>query len=455
MPVRLRHLTILALVGAALPPVHAQVYPLTDNTWTNPEFVQRFTGSYGFDTSVTPSITSEEKTLLEKIAPVIASSPAQAIRELQAALKPDSSPALIYTLANLHFQSGELDDAKQRYEEAIKRFPNFLRAYKNLGIANVHAGKYAEAIPHLLKAIQLGGQGGDTYGLLGYAYLNSSNAVAALNAYEQALFFEPDSRDWRMGRVQCLMNLNRHDEAIAVIDDLVEQFPNQRDLLLLQANAYVAKDRPEDAAATLEVLRATGGISGSALALLGDIYLNLNQAELALEIYAEALAAENFGHDRALRVARRLAAMMAWPQLDVYLSRFETTRPSELTAADSLEILNLKAQSDLAQDRVEAAAAKLATVVEQDPLNGRALLLLADYHWRKNEIERAEIYFERAARIDSVAAEALTQQARMLVSLRDFNRAVPLLEKAQLLRPQTHIAQYLERVSAAARTVAR
>lgn len=448
-----KHSLLASLLLAALAsPVVAQVYPLSENTWSSPAFVQRFLGSYGFDTNVTPSITTEEKAVFEKIAPIIANNPAQAIAEIKLALKPESSAALIYTLANLHFQSGALADAETQYKAAIAKFPNFLRAYKNLGVVYVQTGRYADALPMLLKTIELGGQGADVFGLLAYSYLNGGNSVAALRAYEQALFFEPESRDWRMGRVQCLMNLRRYEEAVGVIEDLVEKFPNQTDLLMLQANAYVARDMPQDAAATLEVLRAGKKASPTALALLGDIYLNFNQPDLALGAYKEALTLKDLGQDRILRIARRLSAVNAWGQLDDYLTALDIRPGTTFSEAEQNEVLNLKAQSDLAQNRVAAAAEKLAVVVSRDPLNGKALILLADYEWNQGSFEKAEIYYERAAKIDAVAADALLQHARMLVSRREFRRAVPLLERAQNLRPLPFVAQYLERVSTAARS---
>ena len=448
-------LSVLLSTGTLATVVLAQVYPLSENNWANPEFVQRFVGSYGFDTAITPSITTEEKAIFEKIAPLIGGNPVQAITEIKAVLKPESSAALLYTLANLHFQSGQLKEAESAYRDAIKKFPNFLRAYKNLGIAYVQAGRFEDATTMLLKAIELGGQGADVYGMLAFSYLNLGNSVSALQAYEQALFFQPVSRDWQMGKVQCLMNLSRHDDAIAMIDQLVEQYPEQQDLLMLQANAYVAKNDPLNAAATLELVRASGKASTHALILLGDIYLNYGQADLALDLYRDAAQREDLDAERRLRIARRLAAMRLWTQLDAYLLALSTLDPTSLPTADRMEILNLEAQSDLAQDRTEAAADKLAQVVQHDPLNGRALLLLADYHWKRDELARAELYFDRAGRLDAFASEALIQHARMAVAQRDFQKAVPLLEKAQVLQPQAHIAQYLDRVSAAARTAAR
>lgn len=448
--VLLTALTFAAFLATGPAPASAQIFPLSENTWRNPEFVQRFLGSYGFNTELTPSITSEERTIFETLVPLLQTNPQAAIQQLRAAIKPESSPALTYTLANLHFQTGATAEAERLYRDAIRRFPNFLRAYKNLAILLVQNARYADAVPMLLKTIELGGQGGDVFGLLGFSYLNTQNDVAGLQAYEQALMFEPDSRDWRMGRVQALMNLGRAEEAVGIIDDLVQRFPGQNELLLLQANAFVRLQRPLDAAATLEILRTRSAATSPALVLLGDIYLNFQQPDLALDAYQGALAKRELGPDRLLHIARRFADTRSWGQLDAYLAALDRTA-LETRPDAQLDLLNLEAASDLAQGRGSAAADKLAQVVARDPLNGRALLLLAEYEWRNDRQEEAEILFERAARVPVVASDALVQHARLLVSRRAYAEAVRLLERAQMLQPRAHIADYLEKVAAAAR----
>lgn len=430
---------------------YSQVFPLSENTWKNPEFVQRFMGSYGFDTSVTPSITTEEQELFQTISTMIEANPLGAIDMLVSAMTPESSAALIYTIGNLYLQQEQADKAKEYYLKAIEAFPNFLRAYKNLGIVYVQEGNYESGAEMLLKSLELGGQGSDTYGLLGYSYLNQGNAVAGLSAYENALFFAPKSKDWRMGKLQCLSNLNRYDDAIALVDGLIEEFPQQSDLLLLQANAFIAKDEPENAAASLEILRSRGDADSNALTLLGDIYLKFQQPDLALESYRGVAEDSALSSKRALRIARRLASSAAWPQVDDFLKIVDANMPSNFSSKDSLDLLNLKAQSDLAQNRNAEAAVKLAKVVEQDPMNGKALLLLANYYWTEQDIERAEIYYERAAKVSEVAPDALVQNARMLVGIREYKKAVPLLERAQLLDPKPYVGQYLEKVREAAR----
>lgn len=449
-------IAMLALgVGLTFGSLSARVFPLSENSWSNPEFVKRFLGTYGFDTAVTPSISTIERTLFETISPLIADRPTEAIAALELALTPESSGAIHYTIANLYFQSGNEEKAKVAYEEAIRRFPSFLRAYRNLGTLHIQRGEFEPAVKHLLKSIELGAQGSDVYGLIGYSYLSLGNAAAALRAYEQALFFAPDSRDWRMGQIQSLSTLGRHTEVIGMIDQLLEEFPEQSELLMLQANAFIATDQREDAAATLEILRSRDAGTSASLVLLGDLYLSFQQPDLALESYREAVLDHELSADRILKIARRLASSRSWTEVDHFVAAAQESGMEGLSPEEEINFLNLMAQSDLAQNRAAAAAERLEQVVARDPMNGEALVLLADYHWQENEIERAETYYQRATQVPATAPDALVQHARMLVSVREFGRAEGLLERAQMLNPRGYVGQYLEQVASAARSAAR
>ena len=445
---------LLLCLASAGHTVVGQVFPLSENTWSNPEFVERFRGSYGMDTERTPSITSEEKVVFDAIAPIIASNPSAAIAQLEASITPETSAALIYTLGNLYLQNGNTAKALSNYEQAIEKFPNFLRAYQNLGIAYVQESKYEEALTMLLKAVELGASGDTVYGLLGYAYMNLSNPSAALQAYEQALFFKPKSLDWRNGKVQALSNMGRNTEVIAMIDQMIVEYPSNTELLMLQAKAFIALDKSEDAAATLEMLRAKGKANAFALNLLGDIYLNFQQADLAYEVYLDATKLEELGADRLLRIARRLASSNAWQEVDKFTAVVQGMSDS-FSEKESLDLLNLQAQSDLAQLRNEEAAEKLTKVVGRDPLNGGALLLLANYYWKTNDLERAEIYFDRAMKIPEFEVKACVDRARMLVQMRNYEEALTFLDRAQNMEPQTYIADYRDRIASAVKATVR
>jgi len=448
---KFRH-TLPALVTAfaALSTTAAQS-PLFENSWDNPQFVARFTGTYGFDTDVNPGINAAEKAVFEKLVPLIQSQPAQAIATLKAAITPASSAALDYTLGNIHFQSRAFPDAVAAYQAALKKFPNFLRAHKNLGRLYVQQGDAKSALPHLLRVIELGGAEGDIYGLVGYCYLQAGSVTSALDAYRTALLFSPKSRDWRLGKIQCLINTSQHREAAAMLDELIVEKPDDASLWLLQANAYVASGSPSDAAVNLELIRHMGKATPTSLALLGDIYINANQPDLALAAYKDILKGEQIDPERALRAARILASRGAWTEAEVYLKDLNDRLLAKLPASGKSEVAALLAKVALARGEDDQAASLLTKVLESDPLNGRALLLLADYHWKKSDRERADLYYTRAASVEEVRVEALVQHARMNVTLKNFSAASKLLGQAQSIKPQPHVGEFLTKVEAAAR----
>lgn len=430
---------------------NAQIYPLSENNWRNPEFVARFLGSYGVDSSTSPPITAEDKLFFESVVPNIQSNVSYAIQQLQQVITPESNAAFDYTLANLYFQTRNLQMAVISYENAIRKFPSFLRAYKNLGLILVQQGDYVKARKMIIKAIELGGADTDLYGTLGYCYLNSGDYGAAIEAYNLAMVFNPDSRDWRLGKVQCLMNTGGYSEAAALLDKLIEQNPGEESLILLQANAFVSDQKTNEAAANLMMVRQMGRANAVSLTLLGDIYVNQNNIDMAIPYYLEALDSSGLDLSRAMRVAKSLVNRGVWDQAEKYINKLEAEKYASMTQSDQLELLNMKASTAMGHGKGDEAAEILEKVVEKDPLNGRALILIAEYYWKKNEIERASIYFSRAQKVEETRLDSLIQNARMLVSIKDYATATKLLNEAQMLKPQPHVGDYLAKVEAADR----
>jgi Flp pilus assembly protein TadD len=93
----------------------------------------------------------------------------------------------------------------------------------------------------------------------------------------------------------------------------------------------------------------------------------------------------------------------------------------------------------------------LEEIVALDPLDGEALMLLGQHHARSGETERAIFYYERAESLESFEAAARVRHAQLLVARSDFREAVPLLKRAQELKPHDELARYLEQVERLAR----
>jgi tetratricopeptide (TPR) repeat protein len=446
---------IVLAFGLLLVPLAAlaqtSALPLRSDYWSDPAFIKKFTYSYAPDTSVDPTITSEEKELFDLLLPIIRSDPHSAISMLRTSILPESSAALDFTLGNLYFETGDFAGATNQYILATTKFPNFLRAYNVLGKVKVRTGKLAEAIPYFVKTIELGGADGDIYGLLGYCYLNQQNVTAAHTAYDQALLYAPESDDWKLGKAQCVLLMQKWQEAITMFEELMKETPDKVEYWLLQANAYLGLGNTEMAAANYEVLRRMGAARPDSLFQLGDIYINDGLANLAYPVYTEALKADpNQGERRPLIVAEILVGRGTWNDAITFINNVRGTFGDRLSDEGELDLLTLESQIALATGDNDKAVATLQKIIDRNPLAGDALLLLAGFEAKNKQIEEAIFHYEAAREVEKYELRALLDHAQMFVRLARYSDAVPLIRDYLEVKKEDRIEKYLEAVERAA-----
>lgn len=434
-------LLLLTLVCANL--LSAQSYPLSENTWSNPEFVERFLGSYGFDTEKTPSVSEEEGAVFREVSRVAENNPNQATRLIRNALTSESSGAMDFALANFLLQQNNMSAAIASYRDAIRKFPNFGRAYKNLGLAHVQEGDFEEALTNLTKALEILGSDGGLLGLIGYCHLNLERHGPALDAYRLALVYQPDSRDWRLGQLKALQQLRKYEEVEGIIYRYIDENPAEPEFWLQQANAFIAQKKYAEAAANFEIVKLLGGGDTEMLVLLGDIYVNLNAPTLALEPYQTALESGDVEAEEALNLAQTLSRRLPAPELKAFLEKIDRTYADGLSQSDALSLLTLQAGNALAMGDKEGAMAALSEVVSKDPLNGSALITLGRYHFDEEEFEKSLDYYGRAEKVEAVKLDALLGSARVLVKQEKYREAIYRLKEAQSIDDQPYIAQYI------------
>ncbi len=109
-------------------------------------------------------------------------------------------------------------------------------------------------------------------------------------------------------------------------------------------------------------------------------------------------------------------------------------------------MLLLQAEVLKATGKKEMSIKILRGIVEKNPLEGKALIMLGQYAWENKEHIQATLYFERATKTKDWQVPALIEHARMLVSTRDYDQAVRLLQEVQILDPQPRIERYLKSI---------
>jgi tetratricopeptide (TPR) repeat protein len=422
--------------------------------WNSPEFRTRIVESYAAESDIEPRVTTQEREQLQKILDAIANEKfPDAVKLLDKHGTEASSAVFDFIRGNLFFKDENFEEAVKHYETATRKFKNFRRAWQNLGIIHIRNADYRKSSEALTKVIELGGGTGMTYGMLGFAYTNLEDNLSAESAFRMAILLDGSTKDWKMGLARSFFKQQRFSDAAALLTQLIEAEPSRVDLWMLQANAFIGLNQPLRAAENYEIIDSLGGSTADSLAMLGDIYVNEELYDIGASYHAKAIAKSPDGKpDRALRAARVIAARGAVAETKSLLDAIDTTYGERLEQSQKKDVLKLRARIAMLADATEEEAKILQEIVATDPLDGEALILLGQYFARTNEPEKAIFHYERAASIEKFEADARVRHAQLLVSQRRYAEALPLLRKAQQVKPRENIQEYLEQVEKASRT---
>ncbi len=447
--------------------------------WADPEFQKHFLGTYGIHSEIEPRLGPDERALLEKVYPLLGTDQDEAVRLLQEAVadttaadapadgsnkkkrrkssesarkNPADTAMFEFILGNIAFQKDDVAEAGKRYQLAVTKFPNFRRAHKNLGLTQVREGKLEEAVRSFTRMIELGGGDAVSYGLLGYAYSAQSDFLAAEAAYRNALLLDPRNNEWRLGLARSVQKQEKHEEAAALLRVLIERNPERHEFWLLQANAYIGMRQPLRAAENLEVVYKMDKATPDTMNLLGDIYINEGRPDLAASAYIRAIDLDPAqAPGKAFRGMDALAARGSADEAQLVAGKIRATFGERLGDDEKRKLLKLDARVAAARGDAGTSARVLEEIVALDPLDGDALILLGQHYAREGDPERATVYFERAANVEGFEAPAKMRLGQLLVAQGKYQEALPLLRRAQEIKPQEEIARYIDQVERVAR----
>jgi tetratricopeptide (TPR) repeat protein len=452
----IRSLLTISLIAVTASTLAAQAPGgVGQSFWSNPTMVAKFLGSYGILSNVEPKLTTEETEAFKKFAEQMKTDQNAATATIRGMVKGDGSHGAQtdFVMGNLNFQAGRVDEALKNYRDAIKKFPDFRRAHNNLGIILAQRGNYKEAITHLAKSVEFGGGDAVTYGLMAYGYLQQNLYLSAEIAYRNALIFEPDNTDWILGLSKSLLESRKFDETALLLDDMLKSQPSNADLWLFQANAYLGLGDVNRAAANLEIVRRLGKIQPQTLAQLGDLFADAGAHDLALSAYQEAISKDpQLPIPGLMQSAELLVAGGGYQQGAQLISQIRSTLSRSLSDSDKLFLLKIEARIAASRGEAGAAAETLEQIIDTNPLDAEALLLLANLYATRGESEKADFLFSRAERVRGSEVEALVQRARFLVRESKYSKALPLLERAQAMKADEHVSRFIEQVRAASRS---
>ncbi len=279
-----------------------------------------------------PEMTATEYALYEKVVAMLAVQPDFAMQLLESMMsgKERPSAAFEFVLGNAYYTGNRHDLAEQHYRRAVAQYPDYLRAWGNLGVLHYAAERFDQAVPCFSKAVALGDSTSDTLGLLAYSLQRTGNLVAAEMAYLRALSAAPETPDWIEGLFGIYLEGRQFGRAESLGRQLLRLQPTDARHWLRLAGLLVEQDRKLEAIVVLESAVSLKVADRDGLLLLGDLYAQQKFSREALAVYRQVMKdAPEIGAKRLLGMAQLLVEERQLQAATAILAGLERTVPPD------------------------------------------------------------------------------------------------------------------------------
>ena len=172
--------------------------------------------------------------------------------------------------------------------------------------------------------------------------------------------------------------------------------------------------------------------------------------DLALTYYRKAIKKDpNRSVKTHVDTADILVGRGAFDEAKVLINDIRTTYAKNTPKEQDTRLLRMESHIAMNDGDTDVFIPILEKLIENDPLDGDALMMLADHYTGQGTNEgyaRADLFYERIVKIPEIEVKALIGWARSYVAREEYGKAIPHLERANTLQPRAFITRYLEGV---------
>jgi tetratricopeptide (TPR) repeat protein len=396
-----------------------------------------------------PEMTDAERAVYDKVAPILATKPAFALKLLKAMTasatadaKP--SPAFEFMLGNAYYAAGNYPDAETKYRSAVDRNPTFVRAWSNLGVLYHVQKRHADAMPCFSKAVTLGNREATTFGLFGNSLEKIGNTVSAEMAYMQALAAEPDNASWSEGLLRIYIAEKQYAKAETVVRALLANHPADPRYWATYAQLLLSAGRKLEAMALLERMSVTGLTREADLVLLADLYAEQRMTTEALATFRRVAATQpELAERRLLLLVKSLSGERLW---DRAIAVLDALAQSPETPQSRVARLETRAELELARSNPLEAKRAFEALIAEAPANGNAWIGLGRVHLAEAEPTKAIEAFEHAYEIPESSYRASIELSNIEFKNHNYERCLRFLDHALGIRRTAAVENFRDEI---------
>ena len=388
-----------------------------------------------------PQLRSQEAELLKKIENL---PPVQAIQYIEGHKPASPSAALCFSFGALYYQAELWEQARQSFLRAVELAPDFDAARLNAAKVMMREQLYQEAVPHLVHLLSGHPQNNiaELWLLLAQCRLKQGQPLAAEKAVSNAIAFNSETKEAQLLLLQAIAaQPGRLDEASSLARQLLKGTPRDSRLWSIWASAELEAEHPNKAMDILETAKMFAAADLPMQEALLDLTVNRGFAHQACQLALEM-------HDQGILTPKRAQTAIEYLQEagQPHLARALLDATATILPENALVAARSK-QAALEGDRQTAIRLLRETLVKE-PLDGKALLILADLLEDKSE---GDALLERALLLPEFKYHALLKLATRAVEAKRYPQALQFALQARQLKDTPELERFTNQIRNAIR----
>ena len=370
-----------------------------------------------------------------------------------------------------------LSDAQERVDvmrELVATAPNDADAQFALATLAAAADDVETAKTHAARAAELRSGWNKPRMLLIRLLLGEERHDEALAALDEFLKEEPDDDDLIKLRAQFYIDEQEYEQALTLFDRILDAGPGQPDVLFAAAVLALQVEETDRARDYLAQLRRTGKRSDDTAFLLGQVEEVAGNLDQALDWYAKVhgenqtnaevriagIHADQGDMEQAREIFRQLRVQYPDEATTLYLIEGEMLREHDLSEQaldvyttalradpDNADLLYARAMLAVGMDRVDLLEQDLRHILIEDPDHADALNALGyTLADRTDRLAEAYRFIQRALQLRPDEPAILDSMGWVLYRMGQADAAEPYLRKALEENFDAEIAAHLGEV---------
>lgn len=336
----------------------------------------------------------------------------------------DGSVARVEQAAGL-LREGKIEEAERQLAAVLKAAPNEAGALNLLGTIRAQQGKLDEAESLFTRAARADSRFVGPRMNLAYLYHLKGAPEKAIVALGEVLSLESDNVDAAQKLARLLLNSNRLDECISLVEDLRRRGRAASSLLAILGDAHLGKGDLTRADESYEL--ALSQDSGDATALLGMAQVALRKGDAQGAVPYLSRAKEAAAGSPDLLYGYALVALRAGfgDEAGEALARAARLRP------DDQRVVLLSGVSWLKRRKPDLSEAEQSfrRFLELEPASPQGQLFLGYVLLKQKRSAEARLLLESSVKADASAPEGLYYLGLIAQDEQEDMRAVSILEE--------------------------